>query len=335
MKKSEGKKKTVTTRSRSKSDLSGIIDEVFLILDLDPDQHIITANKKFLKYSGYSLVDLKNKPIGDFFEINDVSQEKINSYWKTRDPNKKDLGSLQLNRKLNKFVNVRAEAIQVVDNEQKLKKIVLLLSETDTQTIGSEAEVQSVKDIPVDQMDQSQIKNIEKSIVLSRWNPEGYLIGANEVFQDLTGFGESQLYGRHVSAFVSDISDSGDDWSEAWRRASLGQVGHCCINMSHLNGTAHPVHMTLIADKDPDGHIIEFTGLGTEVTPFLEKINELTQRVNSLETDRIPATEAIATADFDLEGRFIEGNNVYLRGYLESSAIPLSMRFKHRRIFAI
>lgn len=328
MKKSEGKKKTVTTRSRSKSDLSGIIDEHFLILDLDSDREILTANKKFLNTSGYRLIGLKKKPISDCFEIGQSSLEKIDAFWNTRDPNKKELGRLQLNCKMNKFVNVRAEAIQVFDHDKKLKKIILILSETVDRVAEPEKEEQVTVEVPVAQKDQKHLENVEWSIVLSRWSPEGYLSEVGEAFLILTGLSGGQLNGRHVSDLVSDISYSGENWSESWRRAGSGHVGHCCINMSHLNGTAHPFYMTLIAVKDADGQLSQVTGLAADVLPLIEKIDELTNRVNCFEADRISATETIATADFDLEGQIVDCNKDYLNNHDKSeknlSGFPLN-----------
>ena len=95
--------------------------------------------------------------------------------------------------------------------------------------------------------------------------PDGSIIAVNRAFTEITGYGESEVLGRNPRILKSDRQDR-DFYRRMWE--TLHQTGRWEGELwnRRKDGGIYPERLTISAVKDPDGSVMHYVGVFSDIT---------------------------------------------------------------------
>ncbi|WP_374345648.1 PAS domain S-box protein [Phenylobacterium sp.] len=152
---------------------------------------------------------------------------------------------------------------------------------------------------------QGLLAAINRAQAVIEFDPQGYVLNANENFLGLAGYSLAEIKGQHHSIFMPDGANKSTEYRQFWRALGEGEVQNGEFRRLGKNGREFWIQ----ASYNP---ILDMHGKPAKVVKFAYDITE--DKLKTLEQEG--ALKAIdraqAVVEFDLNGTILSANKNFL-----------------------
>ncbi|GLR83959.1 methyl-accepting chemotaxis protein [Bradyrhizobium iriomotense] len=180
------------------------------VIEFNLDGTVLTANEKFLKALGYSLVEIQGKHHSMFVPSAERDSPAYREFWAALNRGEYQAAEYKRIGKGGREVWILASYNPVVDDKGRPFKVVKFATEVT-------AEKLKTADLA------GQIAAIDKAQAVIEFSMDGTIITANHNFLAALGYGLSEVKGRHHSMFVDPSEREGAAYRDFWAALNRGQ----------------------------------------------------------------------------------------------------------------
>jgi len=167
------------------------------------------------------------------------------------------------------------------------------------------------------------LDSLKNSLAFIEFTPKGEILNANSNFLNAVGYTLEEIKGKHHSIFCAKSYIQSNDYSQFWRKLSLGESMSDRFLRFKKDGTPLWLEASYNAVKDDEGKINSIVKIASDITEFVEKSNVQNGILKALDG-------STATIAFELDGTIIEAND----NFLSATGYNLSdVKGQHHRIF--
>ena len=235
------------------------IDNTMATVEFDMNGYVRTANYGFLKLMEYAFEEIKGKHHRMFCEKAYARSEEYASFWHQLQQGNTFHDEFRRIGKGGKEVWIRATYTPVLDDRGSPYKVIKL---------AFDITEEKHKSLDI----QAQIEAINNSNAIIEFTPQGNIIRANWIFQDLFKYSPEEMIGKHHRLFISPEEAASNDYQQHWQKLSDGETFQGEFkrldkegNTIWIKGTYNPVY-------DLDGRVMKIIKVAQDITA--EKILE-------------------------------------------------------------
>jgi methyl-accepting chemotaxis protein len=257
------------------------------------DGTIIDANANFLQVMGYTLAEIKGQHHRMFVDPVYAQSEEYRQFWEKLRRGEPQTAQFRRLGKGGKEVWLEAAYNPILGGDGKPLMIVKYAIDITHRKLEA-AEVEG------------KLRAIGKAQAIVEFDLDGRIITANENFLDAVGYALADVQGKHHSMFVEPAYANSTEYRQFWERLRRGEFE---ANQYRRVGKGGK-EIWLQASYNP---ILDMNGKPFKVVKFATNITK--QKLAAADTQgQIDAiNKAQAVVEFDLDGRIITGNEVFLR----------------------
>lgn len=124
---------------------------------------------------------------------------------------------------------------------------------------------------------------IDKVLIVSRADPEGSIIYANDLFCQISGYARTELIGRpHSIVRHPDMSSA--VFEDMWATITQGKIWHGIVKNKTKNGAAYYVKTFILPKIDHQGQIVEYLGIREDITDLIQTRDSLLEQQHFTQT---------------------------------------------------
>ncbi|MCK9371577.1 MAG: ATP-binding protein [Sulfuricurvum sp.] len=112
-------------------------------------------------------------------------------------------------------------------------------------------------------------KAIDENMIVSKTDHKGIVTYVNPRFVEISGYTEGELIGKSHT-LIRHPDAPGTLFKELWTMIQKGKIWHGALQNRAKNGQSYYVNITICPIVDEKGKILEFIGLGEDVTLLVE-----------------------------------------------------------------
>ncbi|MFQ5444580.1 MAG: PAS domain S-box protein, partial [Nitrospinales bacterium] len=286
------------------------IDFSFAMIEFDVNGIITTANENFLKVMGYRLDEVVGQHHKIFVDDETVRSQDYRSFWTDLANGIAKTENFKRITKNGTPVWLKASYMPIKDHRGNVSG-VLKIAQNMTEQKLSNADFEG------------KINAIAKSQAVIEFNMDGTVIGANDNFLNVVGYGQDEIKGKHHRMFCEDSYTRTSEYEAFWKKLNNGEFDAGEYKRIGKNGK----EIYLQAIYNP---IFDLNGKPFKVVNFATDTTE--QKL--MNADFEGKIEAIGKSqgviEFNLDGTIIEANENFLKvvGYAQDE-----IKGKHHRIF--
>lgn len=173
---------------------------------------------------------------------------------------------------------------------------------------------------------QYQMDAIEKNIAFISFDPAGYLLEANDIFLNMTGYSRQDVIGKHHRMFCSPAFTNTPEYQRFWSDLSSGKPISGTYERIKSNGESIYLSASYFPVKDDHNNI-------TKIIKIIKIANDVTEMQLSLAAQNSvleALDKSLAVIEFTPQGEVIRANDNFLRilGYHSSAIVG-----QHHRMF--
>jgi len=152
---------------------------------------------------------------------------------------------------------------------------------------------------------------LDRSNAVIEFNLDGIVITANENFLSTTGYGLSEIQGKHHSLFIEPTARDSRDYKEFWQRLRAGEYQAGRYRRFGKGGREIWIEASYNPLLGRDGKPFKIVKFATDITRQMQEQADLRGQV-----DAIGKSQAVIA--FDLDGNILDANHNFLAavGYL-------------------
>jgi PAS domain S-box-containing protein len=175
----------------------------------------------------------------------------------------------------------------------------------------------------IDRRNKETEKFINESSIISIADKYGKITYVNKKFEEVSGWSLDEVKGKDHSVVNSGLQPDGY-WGKMYEKVMKGEIWNDVVTNKSKLGELYYVDTYIRARFDKDGKLEGFSSIRQDVTELKKKEVEIRNRMNAI-------NKSNAVIEFDLEGKIIFANDLFLNtmGYSSIDEIV----GKHHRIF--
>ena len=258
------------------------------------------VNAGFIKMTGYQPSEIIGKKPGDLLQGEDTNQETI-ARIRQNLMNKQPIYEEILNYdKSGKSYWVSLAINPIVNQQGEVE-----------QYIAIQANITATKNAAMDY--RYKLEAISRSNAIVEFTTTGLIIDANENFLKLTGYQKEELIGQHHKIFMPAEEWDKPSYQEFWRR--LGRGEFISDEFSRITKSGNKIWLKGIYNP-----ILDMNGKPKKIVKFAVNITEekrlellAERKQKELDSYLNGINNTIASAEFDINGRFISANEIFLK----------------------
>ncbi len=265
------------------------VDSVLLRAEYTPEGILIDANELHQKTIGYQLEQMRGKSILEFVPEHDRENflkiwEKVKNgqhYHVVVQRERQDTGEILW--LLNQYIPVKDDSGKVV------RVIYLAIDITEQKTM--EAQFSAL------------LSGLDKQILRAVYAPDGTLLDANKLHQQLLGYDIEQMRGKNILEFVPE--EERDEFQKMWNKIASGKYLSKTV-LRYRQDTGQPIWLLnqYIPIIDTKGNITQIFYLATDITHERQTEIELTRVMNGLD-------KWFLRAEYTPEGNLLRANDLH------------------------
>ncbi len=164
---------------------------------------------------------------------------------------------------------------------------------------------------------------LERAQAQIRFEPDGRIISANEIFLGLTGYRNDEIVGRHHSIFVPPDERDGRAYAAFWEALRQGRFQTREFRRIDKAGTPFWIQASYIPVLDRRGCVAKVVKFATDITAQKQRDAALSSQIDAINRSQ-------AAIHFDLDGSIREAN----ANFLETMGYTLAeIRGRHHSMF--
>jgi methyl-accepting chemotaxis protein len=278
--------KLATDISRSKAELQArtdIMNMTSIVSESDLKGNILSVNEKFIEVSKYRRDELIGHP-HNTTRHPDMPKEVFKELWATIGRGKLFRGTIKNRAKDGQPYYVDAVIAPILgENGKPAKYLGVRYDITD-----SELERQNMR---------GTFAAIDSVYAYIEFDTQGNVLKANKIFQQLTGYSEADLAGKHHRIFCSPLVTNSTTYAHHWSDLAAGKSQSGMFSRVSRSGQELWLQAVYAPVKDETGRVVKIVKIATDVTEQRSKnamyVDLLSETVNSVTA---AAAELTATA---------------------------------------
>ena len=279
------------------------IDRSQAIVEFDLDGKVLTANENFLSLTGYSLAEIVGQSHRMFVPPDYAESTDYAQFWERLRAGEVENGEFKRLGRDGREVWIRATYNPILNLEGQPYKIVkYALDVSDTKMVNAEYE--------------GKVNAISRAQAVIEFSLDGTILTANQNFLDVTGYELDEIVGQHHRMFVDDETGRSSGYRTFWQRLGHGEFESGEYRRYGKNG----IKLWLRASYNP---IFDLAGRPVKVVKYAMDVTADKMRNAEFEGKVKAIDRSQAVIEFDLEGRILEVNKLFLEttGYTRDEIV--------------
>lgn len=199
------------------ADFKSAVDTAAIVSITDFNGIILFANENFSKISGYAI----NELIGANHNlVNSGYHDKafFDNLWLTIKSGNVWQGQIRNKRKNGTFYWTNANIIPIINDDGIIKQFIAIRFDITEQKRAEEKLIQSEKNLA------EVLTAINRTTAVIEFEPDGTIIGANQIFLDLLGYDKEEIIGKQHKIFVHNDEVENKDYKKFWEEIGSGKI---------------------------------------------------------------------------------------------------------------
>jgi methyl-accepting chemotaxis protein len=164
---------------------------------------------------------------------------------------------------------------------------------------------------------------VKSSQAVIRFNPDGTIRDANQVFLDVMGYARDEIVGQHHRMFVPAQQRESAEYREFWASLRRGDTLTRIFRRLRRDGSDIWLQASYIPTRNRNGDVAGIVKIATDVTERVLRDATFAGQVEAI-------GKSMAVIEFDLDGTILTAN----RNFLDAMGYSLEeIRGRHHRIF--
>jgi len=287
-----GEAKTTMTLS----DLTAIyqaLNRVQAIIEFDLDGAIINANENFLGMFGYNLDEIVGQHHRIFCDPGYVESPAYGEFWRKLGQGEYDAAEFKRLTKGGEEIWLQASYNPVFDKDGKPVKVVKFATNVTASKLQT-AEYEG------------KVEAISRAQAVIELELDGTVIGANENFLRIFGYGRDEIVGKHHRIFCDPGYAASPEYAEFWHKLGRGEYHAAEFKRLAKGGREIWLQASYNPIFDMNGQPVKVVKFATDVTAVKLRNAEYEGKVQAI-------SRAQAVIEFELDGTVISANENFLR----------------------
>jgi methyl-accepting chemotaxis protein len=244
------------------------IDNTLATVEFDMKGTVRSANESFLKLLGYSLDELRGKRHRTLCEKSYAESDEYHEFWEKLKKGISLKNDYKRIDKQGKDVWIHATYTPVFDNKGNPFKIIKLAFDITN-------EKQKQLDL------QGQVEAINNSSAVIEFTPEGIILRANSIFQDLMKYSERELVGKHHKIFINETEVNAKEYQEHWSNLRSGEAVQGEFKRVDKEGNTIWIKGIYGPVLDMNGTVVKVVKLAQDITAEKQLMNWAKQQMET------------------------------------------------------
>ncbi len=164
---------------------------------------------------------------------------------------------------------------------------------------------------------------VNRSQAAIRFNPDGTIRDANQVFLDVMGYARDEVVGKHHRMFVPAQQRDSAEYREFWASLRRGDTLTRVFRRLRRDGSDVWLQASYIPTRNRNGDVAGIVKIATDVTERVLRDATFAGQVEAI-------GKSMAVIEFDLDGTILTAN----RNFLDAMGYSLEeIRGRHHRMF--
>ena len=176
-----------------------------------------------------------------------------------------------------------------------------------------------------DQLSENQqlIDAIRNTMAMIEFTPDGHILSANSLFQQVTGYQEEELIGQHHRLLCDQALTSSPAYSRFWQDLACGKSISERFSRIHKDGHTIWLEASYIPVTSVQGRVIKVVKLATDISSSVDNEQQHKSFMNAI-------NRSMAVIEFNLQGEVERANDNFLKalGYQTRE-----IQGRHHRLF--
>jgi PAS domain S-box-containing protein len=309
----------VTTQEemkKSQAELTGqmtAINTTLATAEFDMQGTILNANNLFLEMFGYSIYDIRDNHHSIFVDPKEVDKPRYKKFWLELQEGLPQTEEFKRITKDGREIWLNASYTPVKDVKGRPYKVIELA-----------VDITEQKKLSMDF--KGELEAINKTNAVVEYDIEGYITHANNIFLQLMGYRLNEIKGKHHSVLVDTKDPVTVQYLQDWKTLTRGKS--LSGEFQYINKAGEKVWV-----RSSYNPILDLNGQPYKILNFAQDVNDvktyeaelkenasvLQNQKTELEQNQLALTgqmtainTALATAEFDMDGKILEVNNIFL-----------------------
>jgi methyl-accepting chemotaxis protein len=187
------------------------IDNTMATIEFDMQGRIQNANDKFLQTMGYSAGEIRGMHHRKFCEPDYASSPEYSAFWQQLNSGIPIVNDYKRIGKGGKVVWLHASYTPVLDSNGTYVKVIKLAFDITREKLNN-----------LDM--QAQIEAINNSNAVIEFTPQGTILRANWIFQDLMQYSLEKMVGKHHRLFLDEKEQASEAYQQHWQKLQEGEI---------------------------------------------------------------------------------------------------------------
>lgn len=313
---SAAKTLTVTDAQRDTETLIDVdavmtaIDRSQAVIEFSVEGIVIAANQNFLKFSGYSLEEIKGQHHRMLCPTDYAQSSEYRNLWEKLARGEFDSGEYIRLTKDGREVWVQATYNPIFNKNGRVSKVV---------KFATDITKEKIKNVELN----GQIAAVSKSQAIIEFDPEGKVLSANENFCRVLGYSPDEIKGRHHKMFCDPKQTETLDYRKFWDKLGRGEYDSGEYKRYGRDNREIWIQASYNPIRDPNGRVTKIIKFATDISEQKARSAEAISKMNAI-------SKSQAVIEFNLDGTIVAANNHFCEtlGYS-----PEELVGKHHRLF--
>ncbi|WP_293373347.1 methyl-accepting chemotaxis protein [Nevskia sp.] len=269
------------------------IDKVQAVIEFTLDGHVITANDKFLKLTGYGLDEIKGQHHRMFVDDEMKTSPEYLAFWTKLGRGEFDAGQYRRVGKGGRPIWLQASYNPIKDLSGKPYKVVKFATDI-SDNKRKDAEFAS------------SLFAIDRSQAVIEFSMDGRILNANDNFLAALGYSLDEIRGQHHSMFVTPDERASIDYRLFWEKLGTGAFDSGQYRRIAKGGREVWIQATYNPIHGPDGKPFKVVKFASDITESKIRAADYEGQLNAI-------GKAQAVIEFTLSGKILSANDNFLK----------------------
>jgi len=230
-------------------------------IEFTPDGIILSANKNFLKATGYDLSEIEGQHHRMFCDQELAKSQEYRNFWNDLKEGQFVSGEFKRVDKDGRELWLEASYNPVLDEQGNVIKIIKFASDV-TEKLNVFKNTQRMQDA------------LNLSLATIEFTLDGVIVKANDNFCKASGYSLSEIEGRHHRIFCTERYRDSSEYSDFWKRLGMGESQGGRFERVDATGNPLWLEATYNPIRDDSGHIFKIVKFASNITERVTKQQE-------------------------------------------------------------
>ncbi|GCL65186.1 methyl-accepting chemotaxis protein [Pseudaquabacterium pictum] len=244
-------------RSRARRTLAALL-EAQATVEFDPAGRVLSANAAFLATMGYTLAEIRGRHHSVFVDPADAASPAYRQFWQQLAQGQPQTAEFLRMTKHGRPVWLQASYCPVRDRFGRVSRVVKTAQDCTERRLRDAGFA-------------SQVKAIEVSQAVIRFDLDGTITSANDNFLRALGYRLDEVLGRHHSMFVDRQEATSADYRSFWEALRAGQFKVAEFRRIHKSGAEVWIQASYNPTFDIAGRPNGVVKFATDITAVVQQ----------------------------------------------------------------